>query len=51
MRFNQFVVGPYIGDGSPVAQTFWIDDLLVATEPLAPSDPPPGPPTDLRLVY
>lgn len=51
MRFNQFVVGPYIGDGSPVAQTFWIDDLLVATEPLAPSDPPPGPPTDLRLAH
>jgi hypothetical protein len=30
MRFNQFVVAPYIGDGSPVAQSMWIDDLAVA---------------------
>ena len=31
MKFNQFLVLPYIGDGSPVAQTMWIDDLTVAT--------------------
>jgi hypothetical protein len=31
MVFNQFVIGPYIGDGSPVDQSFWIDDLTVAT--------------------
>ena len=31
MRFNQFLVGPYIGDGSPVTQTMWVDDLTVAT--------------------
>jgi len=30
MRFNQFVLAPYIGDGSPVAQSMWIDDLTVA---------------------
>lgn len=30
MRFNQFIIGPWIGDGSPITQTFWIDDLLVA---------------------
>jgi hypothetical protein len=30
MQFNQFVVAPYIGDGSPVAQSMWIDDLIVA---------------------
>jgi hypothetical protein len=29
--FNQFVIAPYIGDGSPVDQSFWIDDLTVAT--------------------
>jgi uncharacterized protein YjdB len=29
MKFNQFVVGPYIGNGSPVTQTMWIDDLIV----------------------
>jgi hypothetical protein len=31
MRFNQFVIAPYIGDGSPVAQSMWVDDLTVAT--------------------
>ncbi len=29
MKFNQFVIAPYIGDGSPVAQTFWIDNLTM----------------------
>jgi hypothetical protein len=31
MKFNQFAMLPYIGDGSPVEQSFWIDDLTVAT--------------------
>ncbi len=31
MKFNQFVIAPYIGDGSPVDQSLWIDDLTVAT--------------------
>ena len=31
MQFNQLVIAPYIGDGSPVAQTMWIDDVTVAT--------------------
>jgi hypothetical protein len=31
MMFNQFAMLPYIGDGSPVDQRFWVDDLLVAT--------------------
>jgi uncharacterized protein (TIGR03437 family) len=31
MKFNQFVLAPYIGDGSPVDQTIWVDDLVVAT--------------------
>jgi hypothetical protein len=30
MRMNQFLLGPYIGVGSPITQTFWIDDLEVA---------------------
>ena len=30
MRFNQFLVAPWIGDGSPVDQTFWVDNLTVA---------------------
>ena len=31
LAFNQFVIAPYIGDGSPVDQRFWMDDLTVAT--------------------
>ncbi|WP_206079422.1 hypothetical protein [Polyangium spumosum] len=31
MQFNQFAMLPYIGDGSPVDQRFWVDDLMVAT--------------------
>jgi uncharacterized protein YjdB len=30
MKFNQFMIAPYIGDGSPVTQTMWVDDLQVA---------------------
>ena len=30
-QFNQLVIAPYIGDGSPVAQSLWIDNLTVAT--------------------
>ncbi|HLF07454.1 MAG TPA: Ig-like domain-containing protein, partial [Thermoplasmata archaeon] len=29
LRYNQFLIAPYIGDGSPVDQTMWIDDLRV----------------------
>lgn len=32
MKLNQFIFGPWIGDGSPVTQTMWIDDLVVASE-------------------
>lgn len=31
MAFNQLLVAPYIGSGSPVDQTMWIDELTVAT--------------------
>jgi hypothetical protein len=31
MLFTQFMIAPYIGDGSPVAQTMWVDDLVLAT--------------------
>ncbi len=31
MKFNQFMIAPYIGDGSPVEQMMWIDNLTVAT--------------------
>jgi hypothetical protein len=31
MQFNQFVVAPYIGDGSPAPQSLWVDELTVAS--------------------
>lgn len=30
MKFNQLLIGPYIGDGSPADQTMWVDNLVVA---------------------
>ncbi len=33
LKFNQFFIGPYIGDGSPVTQTMWVDELTIATAP------------------
>ena len=31
MKLNQFLIAPYIGDGSPAAQSMWVDDILVGT--------------------
>lgn len=54
MKFNQFVVAPYIGDGSPVTQSFWIDNLLVSTARPANGDQEagalPSAPSNLRLA-
>jgi hypothetical protein len=30
-NFAQFVIGPYIGIGSPVDQTMWVDNLTLTT--------------------
>ena len=32
MMFNQFLIAPWIGDGSPIEQTMWVDNLIVATD-------------------
>jgi uncharacterized protein YjdB len=34
IQFNQFLIGPYIGDGSPVDQSMWLDNLRIATSRL-----------------
>ena len=47
MKFNQFIIAPYIGDGSPVDQAFWIDDLVVATA--KPGSAVPAAPKNLRV--
>jgi len=31
MQFNQFLTGFYIGDGSPVDQIMWVDNMTVST--------------------
>ena len=31
LKFHQFLIAVYIGDGSPVDQYMWVDDLTVAT--------------------
>src|SRR2546425_1205189 len=35
IQFHQFVIAPYIGDGSPVDQYMWVDSLAVATGRIA----------------
>ncbi|HPV29902.1 MAG TPA: hypothetical protein PLT30_10550 [Deltaproteobacteria bacterium] len=53
MKWRTLVIAPWIGDGSPQAQTMWIDNLTVATG--ASSDPnppatPPSAPSGLRII-
>ena len=48
MKFNQFMIGPYIGDGSPVDQTMWVDDLTVGTSRPTTDSTPPSAPSGLR---
>jgi uncharacterized protein YjdB len=31
LQFSQFLIAPYIGDGSPADQSMWVDNLRVAT--------------------
>jgi len=50
IQFDKFLIAPYIGDGSPVNQTMWVDDLIVASgriasDPAPPPAPPPPPPS------
>lgn len=50
MKFNQLMIAPYTGDGSPVSQTMWVDELTIATSKDAPApDRKPSPPSDLRI--
>ena len=37
INFHQFIIAPYIGDGSPADQTMWVDNLVLATAPLVSS--------------
>ena len=44
ISFHQFVIAPYIGDGAPVNQTMWVDNLMVATGRISSDSQPPPPP-------
>ena len=46
-KWAQFVLGPYIGDSSPIAQSMWIDELTVGTA--APGNAPPKAPTGFSV--
>jgi hypothetical protein len=48
MKFNQFLISPYIGDGSPLDQTMWVDDLTVETSRPTVDTTPPSAPSGLR---
>lgn len=48
-KFNQFLLAPFIGVGSPIAQDLWIDNLVVADQPSAAVISIPAP-TNLRVV-
>ncbi len=37
MKWGEVIIAPWIGDGSPQAQTMWIDDLIVSTSAPYPS--------------
>jgi hypothetical protein len=47
-KFNQLVLSPYIGNGSPVAQDMWIDNLVVANQRSGSQNIPA--PMNLRVV-
>jgi len=48
MKFNQILIGPYIGVGSPVDQTFWVDNLVVSTG--TPATTQLTPPQNLKVI-
>lgn len=50
MRFNQIAIGPYIGNGSPVEQTFWVDELIVAKERPVIEQARPSAPSNVRAA-
>ncbi|HYR13869.1 MAG TPA: fibronectin type III domain-containing protein, partial [Mycobacterium sp.] len=43
LQLHQFLIAPYIGDGSPVDQYMWVDDLTLATGRVGSDTIPPAP--------
>ena len=49
MMINQLIFQPYMGNGSPVTQTMWVDDLIVGTENPDAGGAIPNPPSSLAV--
>jgi hypothetical protein len=49
-KWAQFVLAPYIGDGSPISQTMWLDELTVGTESPYGNAARISPPIALRIL-
>jgi hypothetical protein len=49
MQWNQFMIAPWIGDGSPVDQTMWVDNLSVETTRPGGDTLAPAAPTNLTV--
>lgn len=49
MLTNQFAIAPYIGPGSPITQTMWVDDLTVGTEKPNAGGTIPNPPSSISV--
>ncbi|MBJ6727570.1 hypothetical protein [Geomesophilobacter sediminis] len=48
-KWAEFVLAPYIGDGSPIAQSMWIDELTI--QPTKPGNAAPSAPAGLSTTY
>lgn len=49
LKFNQLVIGPFLGNGAPGNQSFWLDDLVVATS-RPNTGAAPTAPTNLKVI-
>lgn len=50
MKWAQFVIAPYIGDGAPIAETFYLDSLSVYDGLPSSDTTPPASPTGLSVI-
>ena len=48
MQFNQFVIAPFMGNGAPINESLWLDDLVVATA--KPGTTSLTPPANLKVT-
>jgi len=49
MLMDKIVIAPWIGDGSPITQTMWVDELTVGTQNPNAGDTIPNPPSSISV--